>query len=65
MRTSTKIIFQTILSLSIFYYLATQGEIYYPEYQSYIKLLMIGLSIKVLYTNIPILISLYRARFDI
>jgi len=62
MRSSTAIIFQTILSLAIFYYLSVRGGVYYPEYENYINAILAILSLKILYTNIPVLIELFRAR---
>ena len=65
MKSSTAIIFQTIISLAIFYYLSLQGGVYYPQYENYINILLSILSLKILYTNIPVLIDLIRARYDI
>ena len=62
MRSSTAIILQTIISLSVFYYLSLQGGVYYPEYENAINIILAILSLKILYTNIPVLIELFRAR---
>jgi hypothetical protein len=65
MKSSSIILIQTIISLSIFWYLKGQGAIYYPQYENYINITLGLLALKVLYTNIPVFVQQIRARFDI